>query len=104
MFESHFKSHIEPVLTADKNYRIVRDGDSESRKSSLMIGLVLVIMFLVISGWNFMIQPAVLHDSFTKLCLFVKAMLATNEGRSQNSDTFRSKFLTSRHSSPNVFN
>ena len=48
MFGSHFKSHTEPVVTADKNYRIVRDEDSASRKSSLIIGLVLVIVFLLI--------------------------------------------------------
>ena len=48
--ESHISSesfklaHTEPVLIAEKNYRIVRDEDSASRKSNLMIGLVLVIM------------------------------------------------------------
>ena len=61
VFESHFKSHTESVLTADKNYRIVREEDSASRKSRLMIGLVLVIMFLLISGWNSMIDPMVLY-------------------------------------------
>ena len=50
VFESHFKRHIEPVLTADKNCRIARDEESASLKSSLMIGLVLVIMFLLIFG------------------------------------------------------
>ena len=60
-YESFKLAHTEPVLVADKNYRIVRDEDSASRKSSLTIGLVLVIMFLVISGWNSMIQPMVLH-------------------------------------------
>ena len=59
--ESHFKSHAESVLTADNNYRIVREEDSASLKSSLVIGLVLVIMFLLISGWNSMIEPMVLH-------------------------------------------
>ena len=44
-----------------KNYRIVRDEDLASRESSLMIGLVLVIMFLLISGWNSMIEPMFLH-------------------------------------------
>ena len=52
VFENHFKSHTEPVLAADKNYRIVRDEDSESLKSSLVIGLALAIMFMLISGWN----------------------------------------------------
>ncbi len=58
---NHFKSHTEPVLTASKNYRKVRDEDSASLKSSLMIGLVLVFMFLLISGWNSMIEPMVLY-------------------------------------------
>ena len=48
--ESHISSesfklaHTEPILIAEKNYRIVSDEDSASRKSNLMIGLVLVIM------------------------------------------------------------
>ena len=44
-----------------KNYRIIRDEDSASLKSSLMIVLVLVIMFLLKSGWNSMLEPMVLH-------------------------------------------
>ena len=60
-YESVKSARTEPVLVGDKNYRIARDEDSASRKSSLTIGLVLVIMFLVISGWNSMIQPMVLH-------------------------------------------
>ena len=36
-YESFKLAHKEPVLTADKNYRIVREEDSVSRKSSLMI-------------------------------------------------------------------
>ena len=59
--ESFKLAHTKPVLTADKNYRIVREEDSVSRKSSLMIGLVLVIMFLMISGWKSMIKPMVLY-------------------------------------------
>ena len=42
--ESFKLAHTQPVLTADKNYRIFRDDDSASRKPSLMIDLVLVIM------------------------------------------------------------
>ena len=60
-YESFKLAHTKPVLTADKNYRIVREEDSVSRKSSLMIGLVLIIMFLMISGWNSMIEPMVLY-------------------------------------------
>ena len=41
--------------------RIVREEDSESRKSRLIIGLVLVMMFLLIFGWNSMIEPMVLQ-------------------------------------------
>ena len=59
--ESHFKTHTEPVLTADVNYRIVREEDSASLKSSLVIVFVLAIMFLLISGWNSMIEPMVLY-------------------------------------------
>ena len=61
--ESFKLAHTEPALTADKGpfYRIVREEDSASRKSSLMIGLVLGIMFLLISGWNSMIDPMVLY-------------------------------------------
>ena len=62
--ESFKLAHTEPALTADKDppfYSIVREEDSASRKSSLMIGLVLVIMFLLISGWNSMIDPMVLY-------------------------------------------
>ena len=64
--ESHFKSHTEPVLTADKNYRIVRAENSASRRSNLIIGLVLVIMFLLISSWNSMIEPMVLYTLFNE--------------------------------------
>ena len=60
-YESFKLAHTEPVLVADKNYRIVRDEDSVSRKPSLMVGLVLAIMFLLISGWNSMIEPMVLY-------------------------------------------
>ena len=36
-YESFKLAHTKPVLVADKNYRIVREEDSVSRKSSLMI-------------------------------------------------------------------
>ena len=44
VFESHFKSHTESVLIADKNYRIAREEDSTILKSILMIGFRLVVM------------------------------------------------------------
>ena len=40
--ESFKLAHTEPVLTADKNYRIVRDEDPASLKSSLMIGFAIL--------------------------------------------------------------
>ena len=43
-----------------KNYRIDREEDSKSPKTSLMIGLVLVIMFLLISK-NAIIEPMLLN-------------------------------------------
>jgi len=60
-YESVKSARTEPVLIGDKNYRIVREADSAILKSRLMIGLVLVIMFLLISGWNSMIEPMVLQ-------------------------------------------
>ena len=60
-YESVKLAHTEPVLVADKNYRIVREDDSQAKYGNLVIGLVLVFMFLLISGWNSMIEPIVLH-------------------------------------------
>ena len=59
--ESFKLAHTEPVLVADKNYRIAREDDSQAKYRNLVIGLVLVFMFLLISGWNSMIEPMVLH-------------------------------------------
>ena len=59
--ESFKLAHTEPVLTADKNYRIAREDDSQAKYGNLMIGLVLVIMFLLISGWSSMIEPMTLN-------------------------------------------
>ena len=59
--ESFKLAHTEPVLVADKNYRIVREGVSQAKYGNLVIGLVLVFMFLLIYGWNSMIEPMVLH-------------------------------------------
>ena len=60
--ESFKLAHTEPVLVADKNlYRIAREDDSVSLKSSQMIVLVLVFMFLLISGRNSMIEPMVVY-------------------------------------------
>lgn len=61
MFGSHFKSHTEPVLTANVNYRIVREGVSQAKYRSLMIYFGLVVMFIVLSGWNSMIEPMTLR-------------------------------------------
>ena len=59
--ESFKLAHTEPVLTAETTYRIAREDDSQAKYSNLVIGLVLVFMFLLISGWNSMIEPMVLH-------------------------------------------
>ena len=76
VFESHFKSHTKPVITADqREYRIAREEDSVSLKSSLMIVLVLVFMFLLISGWNSMIEPMVLHgQSFKNMFVYLQVV------------------------------
>ena len=55
------KSHTEPVLTANVNYRIVREGVSQAKYRSLMIYFGLVVMFIVLSGWNSMIEPMTLR-------------------------------------------
>ena len=68
--ECYLMSHTEPVLTAD-NYRIVREEYSASLKSRLMIGLMLVIMFLLISGWNSRLEPMVLHRQICQNLLFI---------------------------------
>ena len=60
-YESFKLARTEPLLTADNNYRIAREDDSQDKYSNLVIGLVLVFMFLLISGWNSMIEPMVLH-------------------------------------------
>ena len=74
-FESFKVAHTESILIADKNYRIVREEDSVSLKSSLMIGLVLVMMFLLISDWNSMIELWFCIDRFAKIfCLFAPSM------------------------------
>ena len=59
--ESFKLAHTQPVLTADWNYRIVREGFSQPKYGNLMIVLVLVIMFLLISEWNSMIEPMALN-------------------------------------------
>ena len=59
--ESFKLAHTEPVLTADKNYRIVREEDSQAKYGRLMMYFGLVVMFMLISGWNSMIEPMVLH-------------------------------------------
>ena len=47
-----------PVLTADKNYRIVRDEDSVSRKPSLMIGFVIKLRFSKVYFFTININPS----------------------------------------------
>ena len=48
-------------LQLTKNYRIVREGVSQAKYRSLMIYFGLVVMFIVLSGWNSMIEPMTLR-------------------------------------------
>ena len=59
--ESFKLAHTQPVLVADKNYRIVREDDSQAKYGRLMMYFCLVVMFMLISGWSSMIEPMVLH-------------------------------------------
>ena len=59
--ESFKLAHTQPVLVADKNYRIVREDDSQAKYGRLMMYFGLVVMFMLISGWSSMIEPMVLH-------------------------------------------
>ena len=59
--ESFKLAHTQPVLVAYKNYRIVREDDSQAKYGRLMMYLGLVVMFMLISGWSSMIEPMVLH-------------------------------------------
>ena len=43
------------------NYRIVREGVSQAKYRSLMMYFGLVVMFIVLSGWNSMIEPMTLR-------------------------------------------
>ena len=58
--ESFKLAHTQPVLVADKNYRIVREDDSQAKYGRLMMYFGLVVMFMLISGWSSMIEPMVL--------------------------------------------
>ena len=60
-YESFKLAHTEPVLVADKNYRIVREDDSQAKYGRLMMYFDLVVMFMLISGWDSMIQPMTIN-------------------------------------------
>jgi|TARA_Y100000114_G_C11742458_1_gene319723 hypothetical protein len=60
-YESFKLAHTEPVLVADKNYRIVREDDSQAKYGRLMMYFGLVVMFMLISGWDSMIQPMTIN-------------------------------------------
>jgi hypothetical protein len=60
-YESFKLAHTEPVLVADKNYRIVREEDSQAKYGRLMMYFGLVVMFMLISGWDSMIQPMTIN-------------------------------------------
>ena len=44
-----------------KNYRIAREGVSQAKYGRLMMYFGLVVMFIVLSGWNSMIEPMTLN-------------------------------------------
>ena len=60
-YESFKLAHTKPVLVADKNYRIVREDDSQAKYGRLMMYFGLVVMFMLISGWDSMIQPMTIN-------------------------------------------
>ena len=60
-YESVKSAHTEPVLVADKSIRIIKEHHSKSFKTKLIIGLIFILMFVVLSGWNSMITPMVMN-------------------------------------------
>ena len=60
-YESFKLAHTEPVLVADRNYRIVREDDSQAKYGRLMMYFGLIVMFMLISGWDSMIQPMTIN-------------------------------------------
>ncbi len=60
-YESVKSAHTEPVLVADKSIRIIKEHHSKSFKTKLIIGLMFILMFVVLSGWNSMITPMVMN-------------------------------------------
>ena len=73
-YESFKLAHTEPVLVADKNYRIVREDDSQAKYGRLMMYFGLVVMFMLISGQDSMIQPMTTMDNYTKFILTIIAL------------------------------
>ena len=59
--ESFKLAHTQPVLIADRTYRIVREDDSQAKYGRLMMYFGLVVMFMLISGWDSMIQPMTIN-------------------------------------------
>ena len=60
-YESVKSAHTEPVLVADKSIRIIKEHHSKSFKTKLIIGLMFILLFVVLSGWNSMITPMVMN-------------------------------------------
>ena len=60
-YESVKSARTEPVLVGDKNYRIVREDDSQAKYGRLMMYFGIVVMFILISGWDSMIQPMTIN-------------------------------------------
>ena len=59
--ESNFKTRKKPMLLVNKNCRIAKEQEIRGNKNGFMLCLFLVFTFLIISGWDSMIQPQVLH-------------------------------------------
>ena len=60
-YESVKSAYTEPVLVADKSNRIIKNITQRAIKQSLSLGLMFILMFVVLSGWNSMITPMVMH-------------------------------------------
>ena len=61
ILENDFKRPTKTILSANKNWRIVKEKTSASGTSIVTIGFLLSMLFLIASGWYSMIQPMVLN-------------------------------------------
>ena len=59
--QSNFKTRKKPMLLVNNNCRIAKEEEIRGHRNGFMLCLLLVFTFLIISGWDSMIQPQVLH-------------------------------------------